>query len=68
MVLMHKLPKPYKSCYTTAILSFLNRACIRMRNITIDTLVVLFVLQAVGELVENVEIYFLCGKAVSMLL
>ena len=39
-----------------------------MRNVTIDTLVVLFVLQAVGELVENVEVYFLFGKAVSMLL
>ena len=34
-----------------------------MRNVTIDTLVVLFVLRAVGELAENV-VYFLCGKAV----
>ena len=68
MALMHKSPKPYKSRYTTAILSFLNRAHIRMRNVTIDTLVVLFVLRAVGKLAENVEVYFLCGKAVSMLL
>ena len=68
MALMHKSPKPYKSHYTTTILSFLNRACIRMRNVTIDTLVVLFVLRAVGELAENVEVFFLCGKTVSMLL
>ena len=68
MALMHKSPKPYKFRYTTVILSFLNRARVRMRNVTIDTLVVLFVLRAVGELAENVEIYFLCGKAVSMLL
>ena len=62
MALMHKSPKPYKSRYTTAILSFLNRARVRMRNVTIDTLVVLFVLRAVGELAENAEVYFLCGK------
>ena len=68
MALMHKSLKPYKSHYTSAILSFLNRARVRMQNITIDTLVVLFVLRAVGELEENVEVYFLCGKAVSMLL
>ena len=64
MALMHKLLKPYKS---TAIPSFLNRACVRMRNITTDTLMV-FVLRAVGELAENVQVNFLCGKAISMLL
>ena len=68
MALMHKSLKPYKSHYTTVILSFLNCAGVQMQNITIDTLVVLFVLRAVGELAENVEVYFLCGKAVSMLL
>ena len=67
MALMHKLLKPYKSCYTAAILSSLNRARIRMRNVTIDTLVVLFALRAVGELAENVQVYFLCGKVVSIL-
>ena len=52
--------KPYKSHYTTVILSFLSRACIRMRNITIDTLMVLFVLRAVGKLAENVEVQEAC--------
>ena len=68
MALMHKLLKPYKSHYTTAILSFLNGARVSMQNVTIDTLVVLFVLRAVGELAENIGVYFLCGKTVSMLL
>ena len=40
MALMHKSPKPYKSRCTTAILSFPNRARIRMKNFSINTLVV----------------------------
>ena len=68
MALMHKSLKPYKSRYTTALLSFLNCARVRMRNVTIDTLVVLFVLRPVGELAENIQVNFLYGKAISMLL